>query len=274
MASSRICSIEGCGKPLFNKGWCASHFARWRDRGDPLGEKVHKICSVADCDKPFVAHGFCERHYRRWSQYGDPLGRAPVKPKRKCLVADCSKPHEAHGYCSTHYTRWRKHGDPLFGSEILKRGRPLNFLENVVIPHKDSVECLTWPFARSSEGYGKIGYNGKSVAVHRLVCKMVHGPAPTDKHEAAHLCGKGHLACCNPHHLCWKTPKENCDDQVVHGTRRYGSRHQNSKLTESDVRQIRALKGTMTQRAIGELFGVSAATIGAIHKGIRWSWLD
>jgi hypothetical protein len=73
MASSRICSIEGCGKPEFNKGWCASHFARWRDRGDPLAPKAIKKCSIHECDEIAAKRGWCEKHYQRWKKYRDPL---------------------------------------------------------------------------------------------------------------------------------------------------------------------------------------------------------
>lgn len=31
-----ICSIEGCGKPAVSRGWCITHYTRWRRHGDPL----------------------------------------------------------------------------------------------------------------------------------------------------------------------------------------------------------------------------------------------
>lgn len=31
------CSIEDCGKPVVARGWCNSHYLRWRNNGDPLG---------------------------------------------------------------------------------------------------------------------------------------------------------------------------------------------------------------------------------------------
>lgn len=35
MAKS-TCSIDGCNRPYLQKGWCGSHFERWRKHGDPL----------------------------------------------------------------------------------------------------------------------------------------------------------------------------------------------------------------------------------------------
>lgn len=35
--SDRICSVPGCPNELRARGWCATHWARWRKYGDPLG---------------------------------------------------------------------------------------------------------------------------------------------------------------------------------------------------------------------------------------------
>lgn len=31
----KICSFEGCEKPYFGRGWCNTHYARWRRHGGP-----------------------------------------------------------------------------------------------------------------------------------------------------------------------------------------------------------------------------------------------
>lgn len=31
------CSIGGCEKPTLARGWCGTHYQRWRKHGDPLG---------------------------------------------------------------------------------------------------------------------------------------------------------------------------------------------------------------------------------------------
>jgi hypothetical protein len=40
MADPRICSIPGCDKTVFQRGWCNSHYKRWRRHGDPLAGKT------------------------------------------------------------------------------------------------------------------------------------------------------------------------------------------------------------------------------------------
>lgn len=40
MASPRLCSIPGCGKPHDARGWCKNHYGRWSRYGDPLAGRI------------------------------------------------------------------------------------------------------------------------------------------------------------------------------------------------------------------------------------------
>lgn len=151
-------------------------------------------------------------------------------------------------------------------------GEPARHYHEVVAVFAGSA-CLTWPYNRNSAGYGMIWVDGRGALVSRLACESVHGPAPTDRHQAAHSCGNGHLGCVNPHHLEWKTQAANFADKVDHGTDNRGARHPMARLTEDAVRQIRALKGALSEKKIAERFGVSASMIGLILRGKKWGWL-
>lgn len=35
MSGARVCSIDGCDKPHYARGWCSMHHWRWRHHGDP-----------------------------------------------------------------------------------------------------------------------------------------------------------------------------------------------------------------------------------------------
>lgn len=135
---------------------------------------------------------------------------------RFCTVDGCDKAHQAKGLCGAHYMRLFRHGDPLGGGT--SPGEPQEFYRNIVLPYAGK-DCLTWPFSRNAAGYGRIWVDGGMRTVSRRVCEEVNGPPPTPKHEAAHSCGKGHLACVTKGHLSWKTPKENCADRIIHGPR-------------------------------------------------------
>lgn len=42
MATLRVCSIEGCGKPAYRRGMCPPHYYRVKTYGDPHAGKRHR----------------------------------------------------------------------------------------------------------------------------------------------------------------------------------------------------------------------------------------
>lgn len=187
-----------------------------------------------------------------------------------CKIEGCGKPHYGNGWCSKHRDRWLRHGDPLGGRDA---DEPLRFFLDVVLPFK-SKDCLIWPYSGNGVGYGKITYQGKRQYVHRAACEQVNGPPPTPDHEAAHSCGNGKQGCVNPLHLLWKTHAQNEADKLEHGTHQNGERNKQAKLTEDDVRAIRALQGVMPQSQIAEKFNIHQMQVSRIHRRERWGWLE
>lgn len=186
-----------------------------------------------------------------------------------CGIEGCGKRRHSRGWCRAHYTRWQRHGDPLAGGT--PDGAPLAFLLNTLAIETD--DCIAWPFNRNSAGYGAVWIDGKKRPVHRVVCARAHGEPPTPEHEAAHSCGNGHLGCINRKHLCWKTAVENAADKLTHGTDGRGEKNTSAKLTESDVLEIRRLRGIETQRSVAAMFGVGRTTVGMIQCRRNWGWL-
>ncbi len=193
--------------------------------------------------------------------------------QRICSIPDCGKPHNSHGLCAAHDQMRRRHGDPLAVSQVTQPNAAQNFLQDVVLTYEGD-DCLTWPYAKSDRGYGRIGVGRGTKVVSRLVCELAYGPAPTPEHQAAHSCGKGHLACVTKRHLSWKTHTENLEDIVTHGTRARGERHGGSILTEAIVREIRELGGSMPHSRIAERFGVSRPLVSMVIGRKRWTHFD
>lgn len=189
---------------------------------------------------------------------------------KKCSIDTCNHPSRTRGFCSKHYQRWYRLGDPLAGGTYV--GAPLEFLNEVILNHVGS-ECLEWPFHKDRAGYGRIRMGSKPKLVSRVVCTLVHGSPPTQDHQAAHICGKGHLACCSPHHVVWKTPAENNADKRHHGTLPLGERVGGSKLSATDVLTIRSLKGSDLNCNIAAQYGVNRQTVSDVLNGKTWSWL-
>lgn len=228
---------------------------------------IQRVCSIPDCDKFPVARGWCSMHYQRWERRGDPLWQ-PNQPQTGCSIPNCSNAHKTRGFCRVHYARLLRYGNPLGGSTL--QGEPLRYFHEVVLSY-DGDDCLTWPHSKFQTGYGQLVINGKRHTVSRLVCEKIYGAPPSQKHYAAHSCGRGHLGCVAKRHLSWKTPSENQMDRVEHGTSNRGTRSGSSKLNEKDVLAIHSSRDHSTKLA--KRFGVSEATIRDIQSGRRWGWL-
>jgi hypothetical protein len=116
--SRTVCSVEGCEKPQVARGYCATHYARWRHWGNPLQPPVRAprptACVVEGCGKRVSARGMCDMHLWRLKRYGslELPERVPAN-QMPCSIEGCERAQVARGYCMTHWRRWRKHGDPL-----------------------------------------------------------------------------------------------------------------------------------------------------------------
>lgn len=42
------CAVEGCGRPVHGRGWCNSHYRRWKRRGDPGAARIVRHPSGPD----------------------------------------------------------------------------------------------------------------------------------------------------------------------------------------------------------------------------------
>lgn len=125
--------------------------------------------------------------------------------------------------------------------------------------------CLIWPFARTTDGYGGLGFGKKAWRAHRYICTLVHGEPPAPEYLAAHSCGRGADGCVNPKHLSWKTPGENTGE----GQTALDNRPQR-KLTPQEAEEIRALKGLVVANQIAGRYGVLEAAIRDIWAGRTW----
>ena len=166
----------------------AGHIAARSNQSQPVEEvemaKI-RICSIESCGKKHFGKGFCESHYLRFRRNGDPVaGRAsPTSKLGRCSVEGCNNAILSQKMCSAHYWRNYRHGSPLMGNS--SPGEAIAFLNDVVLPFEGN-DCLPWPYLRSEQGYGIVSLDGELRQVHRIVCERVNGAPPSDRHQAAH----------------------------------------------------------------------------------------
>lgn len=142
---------------------------------------------------------------------------------------------------------------------------------------KGADECWNWKGAKCSGGYGSFWVTDNSINPHKVIgshkvaYELIHGKI----HEGLsvlHRCDNP--ACCNPNHLFLGTQECNVRDMENkhRGSHPKGEHHGLSKLTESQVKEIRSLYRTnkYSQRDIANKFNVSQYTIMSIVNGVTW----
>lgn len=129
-------------------------------------------------------------------------------------------------------------------------------------------ECWLWMGFIDGQGYGRLVVAGKAIFAHRIAFYLANGSWPK---TARHTCD--HSWCVNAAHVVNGTQLDNIRDRNDRGRTARGERCGSAKLTEDEVRQIRALRGTMPYVEIARVFGVGKTLIGAIMLGQKWGWL-
>lgn len=124
--------------------------------------------------------------------------------------------------------------------------------------------CWPWTGHRRHGGYGKFTTPTTTLA-HRASWEIANGPIPDGLH-VCHACDNP--PCVNPAHLFLGTNADNVADRVAKGRPAFGERWHSSKLTDVQVREIRA--STEPIRVLGPRYGIAFSTIAAIRAGRRY----
>lgn len=143
-------------------------------------------------------------------------------------------------------------------------------------------ECWPWQ-GWYRHTYGSISFKGKPQYSHVLALWLTTGVWPSGLHTC-HSCDNP--ACCNPAHLFLGTDQDNSDDKcrkgrVPHGESHYlrrcpekvlrGSKAPHARLTEGDVRTIKALYAAgHLQKDLADQFGLCQQSISDLLRGKTW----
>lgn len=76
MPLTTICTVDGCEKTEFARGWCQMHWSRWRRTGTTVRPPYGGDCRVPECDRPVKGRGYCKLHFDRLLRTGRPLLRS------------------------------------------------------------------------------------------------------------------------------------------------------------------------------------------------------
>jgi hypothetical protein len=85
--TGKCCSVENCKRPYRSKGFCNTHFKKWR-RGEMDKKPRYKICAEENCRGPIFRKGYCEQHYKAWSASKKGEDKGPEAPVAEASSAE------------------------------------------------------------------------------------------------------------------------------------------------------------------------------------------
>ena len=137
-------------------------------------------------------------------------------------------------------------------------------------------QCWEWKAAKDIAGYGRLNRFGRPELSHRVSYQLHHGPIPEGLH-VLHSCDNP--GCVNPAHLHLGTNTDNIREKMERGRCSRsgglppgscgGETNHKSKLTNEQAIQIRIryAAGGVSQKQLGDEFGVSRGVISSIING-------
>lgn len=201
-----------------------------------------KLCTISGCDNKLRSRGLCSAHWKINKKYGTPTPLCWCGEPAQTFAGNKG----ASKFCPNHTLTVR-------------------YWEYVDIKRED--ECWEWKGSKTTAGYGLIYWENRLQYAHRLSLELDGRPVPPRWH-ACHTCDNP--PCVNPKHLFVGTPHDNVKDKVSKGRHTFGENHPNSKLTDTDVKEIRKLASEgMWQSDIARLYGVNQSHISTIVAGLK-----
>lgn len=132
-------------------------------------------------------------------------------------------------------------------------------------------DCWAWTGWKNQSGHARFEVAGQKVLATHVALILFGRPRPAPPSDCAlHSDHCVTPSCVNPDHLRWGSQKENADDRdrLRRRTPLKGEQHGNAKLTDEQVRYIRAAK--KSQYVIAREVGVTQARVSAIRRGAAW----
>lgn len=131
-------------------------------------------------------------------------------------------------------------------------------------------DCIITKSGRTSGGYGHVYIKGKLIYAHRLAYCEANNLSIEDIKGKVIMHACDNPSCINPAHLSLGTQADNCKDTANKNRSTQGSRNTRSKLTESEVLEIRQLTNK-TEQQLAAMYKVNRSIINRIRNRAIWT---
>lgn len=190
---------------------------------------------------------------------------------RTCSATGCNRPHYGLGLCKRDYDRSRR-GKPV---DVDPRDLTVRY-EAHVDRATGPDACHPWTGKCDDSGYGRfhVSAKRKSVLAHRVGYTLYVSELAGPHVHIRHTCDNP--PCQNPRHWLTGSHAQNVADMMERGRQQRGVRHYAAKLTEQDVRDIRARWADPSRsrglgRALASQYRVTPMAISRLVHGKTWA---
>lgn len=128
--------------------------------------------------------------------------------------------------------------------------------------------CFCWAGYVDRDGYGRIKVKGENILAHRVAWELFNGAIPEGE-QVLHACDNP--SCSRPDHLFLGDAAVNMADRNAKDRQAKGERNGRAKLTERQVREIRASAEGI--RPLARKYGLDPKSVRDIRSGRNWGWL-
>lgn len=166
------------------------------------------------------------------------------------------KKQSKHYFCS-------RHCRTLFENSI-----PLAMVFAERVGETTATGCILWKGTRTSGGYGQLVYHRTLLLAHRVAYRLAFGDFD-ESLGVLHRCDN--RLCVNAEHLFLGTNADNVRDMVSKGRHPHGETNGQSRLTASQVTEIRRLHAQGEKlKKIASAYGIKQDTVVRIVGRRLW----
>lgn len=183
-----------------------------------------------------------------------------------CAWPNCDRAVEYRAVCSKHHQAASRNGVDLPPVRVPTR---FEAFESLADRTGGPEACHPWLGSCDDEGYGcfkgDLGRRAPRYAYRWYVGRL------SAEEVVRHTCDNP--PCVNPNHLISGTPADNTQDMIDRGRYPRGSAHNQARITEEMVREIRGryVPRKVTLKYLGAEYGLTESAIHAIISRRTWS---